>query len=82
MGQPVCHGLTTTPSVSTRFFRSSVTERKKVANEDTSLPSQNQARLRQLVMVDPARAPGRERSSSVPSWHEIVPTGCYNRRDF
>ena len=34
------------------------------------------------VMVDPARAPGRERSSSVPSWHEIVPTGCYNRRDF
>ena len=59
MGQPVFHGLTTTPSVSTRFFRSSVTERKKVANEDTSLPSQNQARLRQLVMVDPARAPGR-----------------------
>jgi len=33
------------------------------------------------VMVDPARAPGRERSSSVPSWHEIVPAGCYNRRD-
>jgi len=32
-------------------------------------------------MVDPARAPGRERSSSVPSWHEIVPAGCYNRRD-
>ena len=33
------------------------------------------------VMVDPARAPGRERSWSVPSWHEIVPAGCYNRRD-
>ena len=42
----------------------------------------NDSFSRPSVMVDPARAPGRERSSSVPSWHEIVPTGCYNRRDF
>ena len=34
--------------------------------------------LRGGVMVDP---PGRERSSSAPSWHEIVPAGCYNRSD-
>ena len=36
--------LPETPSVFSRFFRSSgVTERQKAANDDTSLPSQNQA---------------------------------------
>ena len=33
------------------------------------------------VMVDPARAQGRERSSSVPSWHETVPAGFYYHRE-
>ena len=36
--------LPETPSVFSRFFRSSgVTERQKAVNDDTSLPSQNQA---------------------------------------
>ena len=63
--------LPETPSVFSRFFRSSgITERQKAANDDTSLPSQNQAsfqaRLLQLQFDNDAAVLATNTAEFVP----------------